>query len=58
VVILKGEVLEDFNFDSNHNYYKKGQLVAVTELEGFETLYAVYRYDGVDWLPKEIVKIK
>lgn len=55
---MKGELLEDFNSDLNDNDYKKGQLVDVTELEGFEPVYAIYRYGGIDWLPKEIVKIK
>lgn len=55
---MKGELLEDFNSNLNNHDYKKAQIVDVTELEGFEPVYAVYRYEGVDWLPKEIVRIK
>lgn len=54
---MKGILLEDFDSDLNDHSYKRGQIVDVVKLEGFENSYAIYRYGGLDWLPKAIVKI-
>jgi len=55
---VKGELLDDYVSELNDNDYYKGQMVAVTELEGFPNDYAIYRYGGLDWIPKRLIKSK
>ncbi|MBM7598193.1 hypothetical protein JOC34_000550 [Virgibacillus halotolerans] len=54
---MKAILLEDYNSGINDYFYKRGQDVDITELKSFEDSYAVYRYGGLDWIPKSIVKI-
>lgn len=54
---MKGTVLEDYDYGINEHLYGKGQIVEVEEIEGIESSYAVYRYGGIDWLPKYLVEI-
>jgi len=51
-------LLEDYDSKINDYVYKKGQWVDVTEIEGFENKYAVYRYKTIDWIPKKLVEVK
>lgn len=54
---MKVKMIVDYYSFVNDFEYKKGQIVDVTELEGFNDSYAVYRYDTVDWIPKAMTQI-
>lgn len=54
---MKGKILENFNSNINDYSYNKGQIIEVTELYSFHLSYAIYRYDTVDWIPKNLVQI-
>jgi hypothetical protein len=54
---VKGKLLEDYDSKTNEHLYEKDQLIAVSELDEFPDTYAVYRYDGLDWIPKHLVEI-
>lgn len=54
---LKGELLEDFDWNGNDFSYKKGQIVEISVIEGVIFNYATYKDGNLDWLPKSIVKI-
>lgn len=50
-------VTEEYDSKINEHLYEEGQMIKVTELDGFEDSYAIYRYGGLDWIPKTHVKI-
>lgn len=54
---MKVELLEDYDSNLNDNFYTKGQLIEVVQLDSFNDSYVVYRYGGLDWIPKDKVKI-
>jgi len=53
---LKVNVLEYYDYSINDNIYKEGDVLDVVEMVGFEDSYAIYRYGGLDWIPKKITQ--
>lgn len=58
---MKGKLLEDFDVNSNEFIYKKGDMVDIIEIDGFQKSYGIYykleKYNTMDWIPKEIVEL-
>lgn len=56
-----GRIVKDYIANTNTFDYLKGQLVYVTELDGFEKHYVIYHNskedNDIDWIPKKFVEL-
>lgn len=55
---MRGILLEDCDWNINDYKYKKHCEIDVTEIDGFNDYYAVYRHDTLDWIPKCLIKLE
>lgn len=54
---MKGEMIEDFDWNGNDYAYKKGQVVEVYESGDAVFNYATYKDGVLDWIPKSMVMV-
>lgn len=54
---MRAVVINDCHYAFNDYDYQKGDIVEVTEIGEFESDYAIYYEEIMDWIPKKSVEI-